>query len=163
MDNVDERLAALETRLRLLEDKESIRRLICSWGPAADSGLGQEAASIWTDDGVLETEGMRVEGRSNIQATIDSDGQQDLITQGSAHIHGLPLISVDGDEANAINYSRVYRYINPGYEIWRVTANEWKFRRTSDGWRAWSREARVIDGGPAAMDILTRAYAQSGA
>jgi hypothetical protein len=159
MESVDERLAELEAKVRLLEDKEAIRRLICSWGPACDTGLPEEAASIWTDDGVLISDMSRLEGPSDVLAMIASDGQQDLIRQGCAHVHGLPLITVDGDEARAVNYSRVYRYTNPGYEIWRVSANEWKFRRTPDGWRATQREAMVIDGGAAAKEILTRAYA----
>jgi SnoaL-like domain len=162
MSNTQEPLAALEARIRLLEDKEAIRELICSWGPACDTGLPEEAASIWTDDGVLLSDLARLEGPQDVKDMIDSEGQQDLIRHGCAHVHGLPLISVDGDEANAINYSRVYRYTDPGYEIWRVSANEWKFRRTPDGWRATSREAMVIDGGPASKNILKRAYTRSG-
>ena len=55
-----------------------------------------------------------------------------------------------------------FRYTDPGYEVWRVSANEWKFRRTADGWRVTSREAMVIDGGDASKEILKRAYAASG-
>jgi hypothetical protein len=161
VEGTEERLAALEARVRLLEDKEAIRRLICSWGPACDVGLPEEAASLWTDDGVLLSDMARLEGPADVFAMILSDDQQNLIRQGCAHVHGLPLITVNGDEATAVNYSRVYRYTDPGYEVWRVSANEWKFRRTPDGWRATRREAMVIDGGPAAKDVLTRAYTPS--
>jgi len=162
METIEERFAVLEARVKRLEDREAIGRLICSWGPACDTGLGEEAASIWTDDGLLASDMSRLEGPRGVLAMMESDGQQDLIRQGCAHVQGVPLINVEGDEAQAINYSRVFRYTDPGYEVWRVSANEWKFRRTADGWRVTSREAMVIDGGDASKGILKRAYASSG-
>jgi hypothetical protein len=162
MEDTEERFAALEARVRLLEDREAIGRLICSWGPACDTGLGEEAAAIWADDGLLVSDMSRLEGPAGVLAMMESDGQQDLIRQGCAHVQGVPLISIEGDEARAINYSRVFRYTDPGYEVWRVSANEWKFRRTAEGWRVTSREAMVIDGGAASKEVLKRAYASSG-
>ena len=128
MEEIEERFAVLEARIKLLEDREAIGRLICSWGPACDTGLSEEATSIWTDDGLLVSDMSRLEGPRGVLAMVESDGQQDLIRQGCADVQGVPLISVEGDEAWAINYSRVFRYTDPGYEVWRVSANEWKFR-----------------------------------
>ncbi len=95
MDNIEERFAAHEARIRLLEDREAIGRLICSWGPACDTGLGEEAASIWTDDGLLVSDMSRLEGPPGVLAMMESDGQQDLIRQGCAHVQGVPQMGED--------------------------------------------------------------------
>jgi ketosteroid isomerase-like protein len=156
--DVEDRLAVLEARLRRLEDEEQIRQLICRWGPACDTGLADEATAIWSDDAVLISDMSRLEGPGDVTAMIESEGQQSLIRQGCAHVQGVPLIRLDGDVASAVNYSQVFLHTDPGYEVWRVSANQWKFRRSGDGWLVTSREAMVIDGGPAAKDILVRAY-----
>ena len=81
-----------------------------------------------------------------------------LIRQGCAHIQGLPVINVTGDEAVATNYSTVFLHIDDdGYETWRVSGNTWEFRRTADGWRVTRRTAYVIDSGTDAQELLARA------
>ena len=135
------RLTTLEDRVRLLEDQAALLRLIGSWGPAADIGNGEAAAALWTEDAVLEFEGSRVEGSSGVLAMIESDGQQSLVRQGCAHVQGLPIVNIEGDHATATNYSQVYLHTNECYEIWRVSANKWEFRRTADGWRVTRRTA----------------------
>jgi ketosteroid isomerase-like protein len=152
-----DRLAALEERLQLLEDQAAICRLIFTWGPAADTANSEAAASIWSEDAVLEVEGRRTEGRSNIFTMIGSEGQHSLVSQGCAHVHNFPLVKVDGDHAIAANYSRVYLHSDDGYGIWRVSANNWEFRRTGEGWRITRRTAHVIDGGPEARELLSHA------
>ena len=158
----EDRFAVLEDRVRLLEDQVAIYRLIASWGPAADIADGQAASSFWTEDAVLRSENNRVEGASGVRAMIDSEGQQDLVRQGCAHVQGLPLLHLDGDQATAINYGRVYLHGEEGYGIWRVSANLWEFRRADDGWRAARRTVHVIDGGPEARELLSRGISGQG-
>jgi ketosteroid isomerase-like protein len=158
----DDRLAALEERVRLLEDHVAVYRLICSWGAGADIGSGQAVAALWTDDAVLEFEATRVEGRSEISAMIDSDHQQSLVRQGCAHVQCLPVVRVTGDHAVATNYSQVFLHTDDdGFETWRVTANNWEFLRTTDGWRAARRTSHVIDGSPKARELLGSALGGS--
>jgi ketosteroid isomerase-like protein len=155
---VHERLAILEARLQRLEDREDIRRLICSWGPACDIGDSEAAAALWTDDGLLVSDMSRLEGPAGVRAMVESEGQQALIRQGCAHIQGLPVINVTGDEAVATNYSTVFLHTDDdGYETWRVSGNNWEFRRTADGWRVTRRTAYVIDAGVDAHELLARA------
>lgn len=151
-------LTDLRARVRCLEDEAEIYRLICSWGLAADIGDGAAAGSLWTDDGVLQAEDSEVAGREAVSAMIDSDGQQDLVRQGCAHVQGYPVVKVDGDQATATNYSQVYLHSDTGYGIWRVTANHWQFRRTPQGWRVKRRTAHVIDGGPEAQRLLASRF-----
>ncbi len=160
MDDTElhERLANLEERLRLLEDREDIRRLICSWGPACDIGNSEAAAALWTDDGVLVSDMSRLEGPAGVRAMVESDGQQALIRQGCAHVQGLPVINVTGDDAVATNYSSVFLHTEDGgYETWRVSGNNWAFRRTAGGWRVTRRTAYAINGESEARDLLARA------
>jgi ribosomal protein S19E (S16A) len=46
MANIDDRLAALERRIRLLEDQVAIYQLMAAYGPAADSGSTERATSL---------------------------------------------------------------------------------------------------------------------
>ncbi|MBO0729092.1 MAG: nuclear transport factor 2 family protein [Acidimicrobiaceae bacterium] len=151
---LEDRVAALEGRVRLLEDHVELLRLINRWGPAVDTGDDEAAASLWTDDGVLESDLSRLDGPPEVAAMVRSDGQQSLIRQGCAHIQGFPVLSVQGDTAVAVGYSRVYRRRDDGHEVWRVSANRWEFRRTPSGWRVSRRTNHRIDGGPDAHVIL---------
>jgi ketosteroid isomerase-like protein len=155
---LEDRVAALEQHVRTLEDQAALYRLICSWGLAADTADSARAASLWTEDGVLEVEGAPTNGPANIFAIIDSEGQKRLVDQGCAHVQGFPVVSVDGDRATATNYSWVYLHTENGYEVWRSTANNWEFRRGPDGWKVVRRSAHVIDGGPEARELLARAF-----
>src|SRR5262245_5959267 len=123
----DDRLAALEARVRVLEDQTTLYRLIAGWGPAADTADGVAAASFWAEDAVLQAESMHIEGSAGVRAMIDSDGQQALVEQGCAHVQSLPVVQIDGDRATAINYGRVYLRGDDAYDIWRVSANCWEF------------------------------------
>jgi ketosteroid isomerase-like protein len=153
----EDRIAALEARVQAMEDQLALCRLISTWGPAADIGNGPAAASIWADDAVLVTENGQLEGAAAIGEMIDGDGQGQLVAQGCAHVHSFPLVHIDGDRARAVNYGRVYLHNDGGYELWRVSANSWEFRRTGDGWRVARRQVHVIDGGPEARELLGRA------
>jgi ketosteroid isomerase-like protein len=153
-----ERLAALEARVGVLEDQVDIHRLINSWGPAVDTGEAEAAAALWAEDGVMVSDLARLEGPDGVAAMVEGEGQQALIRHGCAHVQAFPVVRVEGDKATATGYSRVYRYRDDGgHEIWRVSANNWEFRRTPDGWRVTRRTNHVIDGGPDAREILKRA------
>jgi SnoaL-like domain len=169
---MEERLRFLEDHVRLLDDQAALYRLIASWGPAADIPDGKAASWFWDQDAVLEWEDTRVEGASGVQEKIDSEGQHALVSNGCAHVQGLPLLRIDGDRATATNYGRVYvhtgdaepsadRY-GDAYEIRRVSVNRWEFRRTEVGWRVTRRTTHVLDGGPVARELLSRAVAAEG-
>jgi uncharacterized protein (TIGR02246 family) len=155
---VQDRLVALERRVRLLEDEVAIHRLINSWGPAVDTGNAEAAATLFADDGILESDLSYLIGPAAIAAMVRGEGHQSLIKGGSAHIPAFPVIQIDGDRATATGYTRVYRHTDEGYEVWRLSANRWEFRRTDDGWRVTRRTNHVIDGGPEAPAILKQLF-----
>jgi SnoaL-like domain len=154
----EERLNALERRVQRLEDEVAVLRLVNSWGPAVDTGRSEAAASLWHEDGVLESDLSHLQGPGAVSAMVESEGQQALITQGCAHVQSAPIVRIDGDEAEAVTYSQVYLHTDEGHDVWRVSANLWQFRRTPDGWRVTRRANRVIDGSTEPHDILARAF-----
>lgn len=158
MTDLASRFAALEQRVRMLEDQLEIYRLISSYGPAVDTGSSDMAAALWDDEGTYEFDTSRLEGPAGIAEMVRSDGHQALIRQGCAHILAMPVVRVDGDTARATGYSRVYRHTAEGYEVWRVSANHWELKRTTDGWKVVRRVNRTIDGEPEAREILETAF-----
>jgi ketosteroid isomerase-like protein len=154
---LQDRLAAVEARLGLVEDQLAVQRLINSWGPAVDTGNSEAAAALFAEDGILESDLSYLIGPAAVAAMVLGEGHQALIADGSAHVPATPVITIDGDTATATGYTRVYRHTPEGYEVWRVSANRWEFRRTADGWRVTRRTTQVVDGGPKAAEILSKA------
>ena len=152
-----DRVLVLERRVLELEDQVAVLRLINRWGPAVDTGSSEAAGALFAADGVLESDLSHLEGPDAVRAMVQSEGQQALIRRGCAHVQTAPVITVDGDAATAISYSQVYLHTNDGHAVWRVSANQWEFRRTAEGWRVTRRVNRVIDGSPEAHPILERA------
>ncbi len=152
------RVNALEARVRQLEDHLAVMRLINSWGPAVDTGSSQEAADLWDEHGVLDSDLSRLEGPAAVLAMVESDGQQALIRQGCAHVQSAPVITVDGDTATATAYSQVFLHTEDGPDVWRVSANQWECRRTPEGWRLTQRLNRSIDGSAEPRSVLVRAF-----
>ncbi len=159
--DLENRLEFLEKRVMELEDQVEIHKLINSWGPAVDGDNPEAAAAIWADDGVLisEMKDTRLEGPGAVAQMVRDPGHQKLVQAGSAHIQSFPVVTIDGDTAKAVGFSRVYLHNDEGgHEVWRVSANRWDFRRTPQGWRVSRRLNRVIDGGPEAREILNQAF-----
>ncbi len=154
----EDRLSALEERVMRLEDEVEIRRLISSWGPAVDTGNSDAAAALFSEDAILESDLSYLIGPAAISAMVQGEGHQSLIRQGSAHIPAFPIVDINGDLATATGYTRVYRHTPEGYDVWRVSANHWEFRRTAAGWRVTKRVNHVIDGGPEANKLLGQVF-----
>ena len=100
---------SLEARLCLLEDELAIRRLLLTYGPAADAGMAELASSVWSDGGLYDWDavGEPHVGRAAVDAMLRTDGHLGLIGRGAAHFAGPPLISLDGDKATALTYSLI--------------------------------------------------------
>jgi hypothetical protein len=154
---LSERMAAVEARIQQLEDQAAVLRLVCSWGPAVDTGSSREAGALWDERGVLESDLSLLEGPSAVEAMVKSDGQQALIRAGCAHVQTSPIVTIEGDDAVVTTYSQVFIHDEEVHRVWRVSANRWECRRTPAGWKLTKRVNRVIDGSPPARDLLGRA------
>lgn len=150
--------ATLEQRLRLVEDELAIRRLILSYGPAADGGLSTLAASIWEEDGLYDWDAGREphHGRLAVDAMLQTDGHRHLIDNGVAHFTGPPMIHLDGDSATALTYSMVLRRdTDTGrFFLWRVSAARWELARFEGAWRVHRRTHRLLDDTGAGRDLF---------
>ncbi len=147
---------SLETRLRILEDKEAIRELIAHYGPLADSGDSEGVAALWAEDGSYAVGGMAAaNGRAAIAGLIDGETHRQLMRSGCAHLLGPVAIELDGDVAIARGHSVVFRHINAGFEVWRVSSNRWELERGSEGWLVRRRVNAPLDGSEAARALLS--------
>jgi hypothetical protein len=162
MSDMEQRFAALETRLKELEDQIAIYQLMSAYGPLVDSGDAAATSNLWVEDGVYDWGGGSTppapdapvkEGaagaaynRAAIADMVRGSYHQDIIEGGAGHVIGLPHIVLKGDTAIATSYSRLYRRDGDNFRVWRVGANRWEFVRTLDGWRVQTRVNRVLTG-----------------
>jgi SnoaL-like domain len=154
MANVDERFAALERRIRLLEDQVAIYQLMATYGPAADSGSTERAISLWAEDGIYDLHSHVMTGRGEIAQELEGEWHQGLIAQGSGHIVSMPHVVVDGDAAVATCHSRLYRREDEAYRVISCSANRWEFARGERGWQVKRRISRRLDGSEASHALL---------
>jgi ketosteroid isomerase-like protein len=60
----EDRIAALEQRLRRVEDELAIGRLMASYGPLVDAGDADAVAGLWAEDGEYDVEGWHMRSRA---------------------------------------------------------------------------------------------------
>jgi hypothetical protein len=79
---------------------------------------------------------------------VEGEGHQSLIMNGAAHVLTSPRIVIDGDEARGWSYALNIRWDAEEERFWvaRVSANGWRWRRGTDGWRIVYRVNRNLDG-----------------
>lgn len=155
----EDRLAALEARLRRLEDERDVGRIVASYGPCVDAADAAGTAELWAEDGSYDVEGWRMTSRADVRAMVESDGHRALVAAGCCHFLGPAVVTVDGDEAVALCESVVLRAAGDGYQVWRAAANHFHLRREADGWRIATRTTRLLNGGSEAHRLLTSGVA----
>jgi hypothetical protein len=155
---MQDRTADLERRLVEVEDQLAIQRLLATYGPLADAGLGPQAAALWTGDGAYDPGGVsRAEGRDALIGIYHGALHQALIRQGSMHMTAPAQITIDGDHAEAVGYSMLALNAGDRFSLLRASINHWTLARTAEGWRIVERINRVLDGSPDALGLLARA------
>lgn len=166
-------LAALEDRLRSVEDTLAIYRLIASHPPAADTGNDRYYRDAFASDGAVDLgAGKGATGNEAIGAIVKTPEHQAAIAGGLCHFAGLPQVEVSGDSAVAISYLQIItpdRQASPrevsghgtstGFRIHRVGANRWELKRERNGWKIKRRTLRPLDGNDDAQALLKQAIA----
>jgi len=150
----------LQARVQRLDDQAAIYQLIANYGPAADSGWSEMAASLWTEDGIYDAQVGAWQGREAIAAMISGETHRKYILEGCAHILTMPYITIDGDTAVATCYGQLMRNDGDNFRVWRVTATRWELHRDADGWRIANRVNKLLDGDPAARELLRQGIAE---
>jgi hypothetical protein len=155
----DDRIAALERRLRQLEDERSIERMIASYGPLVDAGAADETAALWAVDGTYDVEGWPMRSRDDVAAMVRSEAHQGLIARGCCHFLGPVVVTVDGDEAVAVCESALFVKGTKGFHVYRAGANHFRLQRRNDSWQIVHRTTRALDGGGEARGLLAAGVA----
>lgn len=165
----EERLAALEARLRTAEDHLAILNLLNSYGPLVDSATAREAGALWVEGGgysfgLNEGGTRRLEAPDEIAGMYSWPGHLDLVNTGCAHLTATPKITVAGDDAQAVGYSFVVLRAKNEQEgdrwyLWRAAINHWTLRRTPGGWRIVERTNRTLNGSEESHALMRKVAA----
>jgi hypothetical protein len=161
----EDRLDALEARVRELEDRDALAQLVASYGPAVDSGEAAAAAALWSENGVFDVVPyFELVGHDGIAGMVNDEGHQSLIHNGCGHVLTAPKLSVDGDHARGWNYAFNIRWDADADRFWiaRLSANEWEFRRDGAEWRVVRRTNINLDGDERPRELLRHSTESSG-
>jgi hypothetical protein len=152
MTDQDDRVAALEMRLRRLEDIEEIRDLKRQFLTYADTGgpswSPEAIGELFVDDGVFRAPYGEYHGPKDIGAGIRASQVE---VEASAHFAPNDSIQVDGDTAMA-RWGMVLpaRFAGlPIDQIWILGYYHERYVRTIEGWRFSEVEAEVLLAPPA--------------
>lgn len=158
---IEDRLAALEARLRAAEDHLELLNLVNSYGPLVDSGMDADAAALWVEGGgysfTLPDGGtQRLAAPEPLAGMYRSEGHMGLVSTGCAHLNATPKITVSSDAAQAVGYSFVVLKEGDRWFLWRAAVNHWHFVRTEAGWRVRERFNRTLDGSEISHETMRK-------
>ena len=147
----EERLEALERRVRELEDRDGIVRTLYVLGQTIDYGDHQRWLDCFVEDCVFEMVEVSSSGRD---VKVRHEGRQALADFIPHHTHAPeyfhkhlvsdPLIDVDGDGATCSSYLTRLDEGDAGPFVWSIGRYGDEFRRCEDGrWRVSRRTIEV--------------------
>lgn len=146
----------IEERIQRLEDRAEIADLIARFGPIVDSGNGEKLTELWADDGEYRVGDEYTFVGGEIARLTDLETHQAYLARGCSHILTAPDITINGDQAYAVNHSVVLIRAGEGWVADRVSANQWEMKRTVQGWRVVRRSNALLDGSEAARALLVQ-------
>ena len=162
--SIEDRLAALEARVRAAEDQLEIIRLLNSYGPLVDCLEGEAASHLWVEGGTYDFGGERpLKAYDDLAGMYAWQAHIDLTRRGSGHVTATPRIIVKGDKAEALAYSFVIERDDDGkgWHLFRAAVNHYTLTRTPEGWRIVERYNRPLNGSDDSHDTLRRALRTS--
>jgi hypothetical protein len=158
--DVEARLAALEARVRELEDDRAIRDVMARYGFTADNCQDSEFVELFTNDaevsvtatGDTDRNGKGVitwSGKEGVRTFIsDPNNHHRPGSYGKwMHAQGNNLVThIDGDEAEATSYSIVLVADDGQVGVKLVSAgnNHWVFKQVDGKWLIQERRRRQI-------------------
>lgn len=148
MASIEQRLIALEARVRELEDREVIHEVVARYGFTADLGLDEEYVAQYAPDGEYDTGKGIHRGHEELLEFIsapEGGHKKDVEGRGSQHTSHNLFIRVNGDTAWAECYSVVFVRTAPeSFGIHTAAYNHWDFTRIDDRWRIVRRRRTPI-------------------
>jgi ketosteroid isomerase-like protein len=157
VDDLNQTVADLVARVRLLEDEREIGRVLTRYGIAVDIGDADATAALYTDDTVIDLgPTSQFRGTEGARQLVLDDRHQAIVGR-CAHTMGPFVIDVDGDRAIATGYVRVYvsdpDMNNP--RLWRIGYTKLELERADTTWRIATRLSRPLGAGDGAELLRT--------
>ena len=148
----------IEARLRKMEDHLAIQQVISGYGYAVDGLNAQAVGECSVDDGIYAVGDFgEMKGRKAIEAITRDSRHLGYVAAGCAHISTVPHIIIDGDDAIATCHTMVAMHGEEGFFIGRLSASRIELTRQSDGgWKIVHRQNYLLNGDPAASQLLGR-------
>ncbi|WP_404477524.1 nuclear transport factor 2 family protein [Novosphingobium sp. BL-52-GroH] len=168
MQDKEEPILSIESRLRRLEDEAEIRNLIAIHPLFADTGSSRFIRRLWAENAVFKrSDGQGTMTLEDMEKTSVGAAHQTALEGGLAHFCGNPFIRLEGERATAISYLQLLtpdprgeltevsgHGASRGFFTMKVVANHWSLVRTAQGWRVEDRIARTLNGDPEARALL---------
>ena len=134
----------MDARLERLIDERDLRHLAELYAQGADRRDKALWSSIFTEDGLIEAPGIRLEGRANIVAALDAIAARYVATQHRVHNQ---VVQIDGDSAHGETYSTA-DHVPVGEEprtviTWAIRYQD-RWRRVGGQW-LFSHRRLLID------------------
>jgi SnoaL-like domain len=145
--SVEERLEALERRVRELEDEREIRALLGWYAYYADGCHDQQWVDLWTEDGVYDLSVGRWVGKEQLLAFITDPNvhHKPGFYGHTLHLQGPNFaVSIDGDEAVGTGYNVLLHETANVPSALRIGGNRWRFRRVDGRWLMAERRHRSV-------------------
>ena len=148
----------LEARLQKLEDQLAIYQVINGYGYAVDGLNAAAVGECYVEDGIYAVGDIgEMKGRETIEAITRSPGHLGYVGAGCAHMSTVPHVLIEGDQAIATCHTMVAMHGDEGFFIGRLSASRLELARQADGgWKIVHRQNYMLNGDPAASQLLGR-------
>jgi hypothetical protein len=142
MPTLEERIAALESRLQAVEDESAIQQTLYAYSRGLDYHLEDEFRDVWTEDAVLDHVSIRHEGLEQI---MERAWRHHSHAPEVFHKHwiGVTRLWIDGDEAVVHSYGFRLNMLGNGPEVFAYGRYRDNFVRCADG--RWRIKLRTIE------------------
>jgi ketosteroid isomerase-like protein len=128
----EDQLAALEKRVRRLEDIEAIRTLRMRYHYFINEGMFDRMPELFTADAVVDFGYIaKAEGRDEIAEMYLKIPRNAQLVKQFIHNH---MVEVDGDRGTGVSYLDA-RYAQNGESLIVATKFDEVYARTAEGWR----------------------------
>jgi hypothetical protein len=153
---VDRLVEGLARRVQALEDEAAITKLLVRYGFTVDSDDVEAMLKLFDRKTRITLDGTwEMHGHEEARQIVEGPAHQGYLPY-CAHNLGPFVIEVNGDEATASGYSRVYLRSGEEFVVERVSANWWRLERKESGWLIVERETALIGSGDVSLDIVRK-------
>jgi ketosteroid isomerase-like protein len=146
-------IAALATRVQVLDDMLAVHGVLVSYGLAVDAGDAAATAALYAEDCEVDIDRAVVfRGRQEVHDMVLGDAHQAILGE-CAHVMGPYVVQVDGDHAVATGYATVYVRENGEIKPWRQAYGRFELARRDGTWQITKRVSRAV-GSPDRSAVL---------